>query len=457
MIGVPSGECRLTWLRSQIIGRDAMFDSPFGRRRLTYADHTASGRCLHYVEDFVADNVLPFYGKSKGTGPVMCGSMLTGFFVQVTRTPPTATLAACSAGRGAQEQSRGFRRSWASLYRQLCEKRSQSLAEVIEIGQDSKGSIDMEELRRKLRHYRNANRPILGSFSACSNVTGKITDTRALAKLLHEFEGFACFDFAASGPYAKIDMKSGEIDGYDAIFLSPHKFLGGPGSPGILLASKTLYCLGSSPPSTCGGGTVTYVNGFNEKDTLCLEEIEGRENGGTPPIIQITRLALAFWVKDYVGGLEENGKLTQSTIAQGYQGVKPGKSRISFPYYMSEEEFHFVLEALEFVTDYGQIFLPLYVFDIRTGGWTIRRKALAELLSKEKKGSTQTSPPWGPVGPDNISMPHNDNIAETLRDEYDSYFEQARRVAGLLQEFPLQRTLGEDMGLVDQHLVYFRI
>lgn len=59
-------------------------------------------------------------------------------------------------------------------------------------------------------------------------------------------------------------MRSGEIDGYDAVFLSPHKFLGGPGSPGILLMSKALYRLGSSPPSTCGGGTVEYVNGFNE-------------------------------------------------------------------------------------------------------------------------------------------------------------------------------------------------
>jgi selenocysteine lyase/cysteine desulfurase len=68
-----------------------------------------------------------------------------------------------------------------------------------------------------------------------------------------------------SGPYVEIDMRSGEMDGYDAIFLSPHKFLGGPGSPGILLMSKALYLLKSSPPSTCGGGTVNYVNSFNEK------------------------------------------------------------------------------------------------------------------------------------------------------------------------------------------------
>ena len=73
------------------------------------------------------------------------------------------------------------------------------------------------------------------------------------------------FGFCFSGPYVEIDMRSGQSDGYDAVFLSAHKFLGGPGSPGILLMSKALYRLGSSPPSTCGGGTVSYVNGFNEK------------------------------------------------------------------------------------------------------------------------------------------------------------------------------------------------
>nr|POF00725.1 putative cysteine desulfurase [Quercus suber] len=107
--------------------------------------------------------------------------------------------------------------------------------------------------------------------------------------------------YVFSGPYVEIDIRSGEIDGYDAIFLSPHKFLGGPGSPGILLMRKVLYQLESSPPSTCGGGIVNYVNGFNEKDTLYVEDIEERENGGTPQIIQTLRAALAFWVKEYIG------------------------------------------------------------------------------------------------------------------------------------------------------------
>ncbi|KAI9080474.1 hypothetical protein K1719_037588 [Acacia pycnantha] len=142
----------------------------------------------------------------------------------------------------------------------------QSLAEVIEISLDNEGFPDMDSLKLKLEAYKNIGRPTLGSFSACSNVTGIYSDTRAIATLLHY----------------------------------PHKFLGGPGSPGVLFMNKALHGLRSSPPSTCGGGTVSYVNGFNEKDTLYLESIEERENGGTSQIIQTVRATLVFWVKEYI-------------------------------------------------------------------------------------------------------------------------------------------------------------
>lgn len=138
-----------------------------------------------------------------------------------------------------------------------------------------------------------------------------------------------------------------------------------------------------------------------------------------------------------------NAKFTPS---QGYHGVKPGWTRISFPYYMSEEEFRFILEALAFVAEYGQRFLPLYQFDIRMGGWAFKRKTLANLLSKETNGLTKTSPPTR----------HDDSRTEILINEYASYFEQARRVMGLLPEFPRPRTLGKDMDL-DEDLFYFRI
>lgn len=140
----------------------------------------------------------------------------------------------------------------------------QSLADVVEITVDESGRINIDALERSLKDPVYAGRPKLGSFSACSNVTGFHTDTRGIARVLHENGAFACFDYACSAPYVDIQMRSGRSDGYDAIFLSPHKFLGGPGSPGMLLMSDTLYRLKGSPPSTSGGGTVVYV-AYNDK------------------------------------------------------------------------------------------------------------------------------------------------------------------------------------------------
>ncbi|XP_030512238.2 probable cysteine desulfurase [Rhodamnia argentea] len=590
--GLPAAdsvEKKLAWIRSQIIGGDAEFDSPFGRRRITYADSTASGRCVRYVEDFIVDNILPFYGNTHtsdshvghrttktvheassyikrclGGGPedaiLFCGSGSTG---SIKRLQDVMGIAVPSILRERMTKCMPSEERWVVLvgpyehHSNLLSWR-QSLAEVIEIGLDEDGLMDMEDLRQKLESYQDANRPILGSFSACSNVTGIYTDTRAVTKLLHQFGAFACFDFAASAPYVEIDMRSGEIDGYDAMFLSVHKFLGGPGSPGILLMSKALYQLGSSPPSTCGGGTVDYVNGFNEKDTLYVEDIEERENAGTPQIIQITRAALAFWLKDYVGyevieklehknikeaikrlstnknieilgnktakrqailsfliysttnsppdgdkkgterglylwgetgkerdkplhgpfvatllndlfGIQARGGCAcaspyghallgiseaqshafRRAIQEGFVGGKPGWTRVSFPYYLSEEEFEYIIAALEFVASYGQRFLPLYHFNLKTGNWTFKKEEFMEIVGEERK--------------DRIFI-LNDNQAgknlngdakhESLIAKYTSYWESANQIAGLLPKFPSLRRLKVE---IDSELLYFRI
>uniref|UniRef100_A0A803NC97 Aminotransferase class V domain-containing protein n=1 Tax=Chenopodium quinoa TaxID=63459 RepID=A0A803NC97_CHEQI len=162
-----------------------------------------------------------------------------------------------------------------------------SLVEVVEIEMNKDGLLNLEELEEKLEYYKSRKRPILGSFSACSNVTGTCLDTRRIATLLHRYGGF----WAICGDQDEIR----ETDGYDAIFLSPHKFLGGPGTPGILMMNKALYYLGSSPPSTCGGGTVDFVNCFTEENTIYVDDVEDRENAGTPPIIQKIKAALAIW------------------------------------------------------------------------------------------------------------------------------------------------------------------
>ncbi|CAN6463841.1 unnamed protein product [Victoria cruziana] len=437
----------------------------------------------------------------------------------------------------------------------------QSLAEVVEIGVDGKGLVDMEELRRELKSTKYANRPLLGSFSACSNVTGIHTDTRALARLLHEHGAFACFDFAASGPYVKIDMRSGELEGYDAVFLSPHKFVGGPGTPGILLLNNSLYCLQSSPPSTCGGGTVAFVNGFSEQDTLYYEEIEEREDAGTPAIVQKIRAALAFWVKEYMGyhlidsqesfwlehalkrllsnpnvvvlgnakakrqpiisflvrttspaetrdsgekgdrkrgmfmwgeratrrdkplhgrfvtrllndlfGIQARGGCAcagpyghilldvgkerslafRSAIQKGYNGLKPGWTRVSFSYYISQEEFEFILAAIEFIAIYGQRFLPLYRFNWNTGDWTFRKSAINSIITKgshESAGRDSRSPP-------SAFLASKGNDPTLLESKYASYLENAKLVAGTLERFPPARHVPPE---VDRDLILFRI
>ncbi|OMO57146.1 Aminotransferase, class V/Cysteine desulfurase [Corchorus capsularis] len=604
-MGVPkvdSAEKKLSWLRSQIIGGDAEFDSVFGTRKLTYADHTASGRSLHYIENFILTNVLPFYGNTHtcdsyvggrttkmvheacnyikrclGGGQddaiLFCGS---GTTAAIKRLQEVMGITVPSILRDCVINCLTNEKRWVVFvgpyehHSNLLSWR-QSLAEVVQIGLDENGLIDIEALRLKLESYKYANRPLLGSFSACSNVTGIQTDTREIATLLHEYGGFVCFDFAASGPYVEIDMRSGEMDGYDAIFLSPHKFLGGPGSPGILLMSKALYQLGSSPPSTCGGGTVNYVNGFNEKDTLYVDDIEERENGGTPQIIQMIRAALAFWVKEYIGyqviekqeksyiqraldrllpnqnicvlgntskdkerqailsflvysttnssideteeklenglfmwgetgkkrdkplhgpfvatllndlfGIQARGGCAcagpyghsllhidetrslafREAIEKGYVGAKPGWTRVSFPYYMSNEEFEFILAALEFVAIYGQRFLPLYHFDLRTGSWIIRKKALKDLIGKENSHGNHVLPLATAFQAIRIdrdkSYQYNDaeNGDASIIGKYASYLKSAKRIAAHLPKFPSERRFSEN---IDLDLLPFRV
>ncbi|KAG0492306.1 hypothetical protein HPP92_005704 [Vanilla planifolia] len=474
--GGSPAEKRLEWLRSQLIGRDLQFDTCFGKRLLTYADHTASGRCLRYIEEYITQQVLPFYGNSH-TSDSSCGEKTTRmvheareYIRRCVGACPEDALIFCGSGATAAikrlQEVMGIAVP-ANLRSQVIENLReeerwvvfvgpfehhsnllswrQSIAEVVEIGIDADGLVDMEALELQLASMKYSNRPKLGSFSACSNVTGIIADTRALSRLLHKYGAYACFDFATSGPYVEIDMRSREEEGYDAIFLSPHKFPGGPGSPGILVMHEALYKLRSFPPSTCGGGVVAYVNGFNAKDTVYYNDIEERERMRNAADNPRNSGSVGFWVKETVGyepidlrdnlhedgngaasakplhpsswkskskeasyplllgvfwrggcavfgpyghrllGVEESLSLhIRSLIEKGYNGLKPGWTRVSFAYYLTKEEFAFILDAIEFIASYGHRFLSLYHLDWMTGDWTINRRALGHhLLRKE--------------------------------------------------------------------------
>ncbi|KAJ1285234.1 hypothetical protein BS78_03G264300 [Paspalum vaginatum] len=351
---------KLEWLRSQVIGAEAEFASPFGTRRITYADHTASGRCLRFVEDFVLRNVLPFYGAFVGATVVFfskkcysIGSAGAYTYARAGNTHTTDSYVGLHTSKLAGDAARYVKRSLGAGPQDIllfcgtgCTaaiKRLQevtgmavppplraaalaalppsdrwvvfvgpyehhsnlltwreSLAEVVEIGlRPEDGLLDLGALEAALAAHARSGRPMLGAFSACSNITGLRTDTRAVARLLRASGAYACFDFACSAPYVRVDMRSGAADGYDAVFLSPHKFPGGPGSPGVLAMASRLYRLRGTAPSTSGGGTVHYVSAYG--DTVYSRDAEEREDAGTPAIIQKVRAALAFRVKEWVG------------------------------------------------------------------------------------------------------------------------------------------------------------
>lgn len=303
---------------------------------LVYADYTASGRCLGFVEDYCCqlatlhanshtEDSLTGHAMTHllheaeaaiksalNAGPsgkvICCGSGSTGAIhklqeiLGVAIPPATLQFVKQSLGDGALSE---IRQNQPVVFVGPYEHHSnevtwrEGLATVVEVELDSNGQIDLHLLEQLLQDPQFEGRKLIGSFSAGSNVTGLKAPVHEIARLLHRHGAIALFDYAASAPYVPIDMNpEGDPEGkLDAVFFSPHKFIGGPGSAGVLVFDEALYPT-HLPPSVGGGGTVDYVGPHGHDFTA---DIEAREKAGTPGVFQVVRAALALEIKRELG------------------------------------------------------------------------------------------------------------------------------------------------------------
>ncbi len=473
-------------IRNAVIGERSILNTTFGSKPLVYADYTASGRSLSFIEQYIQNKVLPYYANTH-TETSYTGAQSTALREQAREIIRQAINARaedqiifCGAGATAAVNKLidilNIKLP-ADLDRQYKLKQSipeeqrpvifigpyehhsnelpwrETIADVVRIPLNSSGKIDQKILTTKLQQYHS--RPLkIGSFSAASNVTGIKSEVDTISALLHAYDAYSFWDYAAAAPYIALDMNPDmQHESFkDAAFISPHKFVGGPGTPGILVVKQSL--LKNSVPAVPGGGTVRYVT---PDDHQYLDDAERREEGGTPGIVESVRAGLVFKLQQEVGldkieelehsftqralnrlktidnleilgnqecdrlaifslrfkhadkdlhygfvvallndlfGIQARGgcscagpyghellgmdiahsKALEAELGNGLMIMRPGWVRLNFNYFIDEETFSYLLDALELIAMHGWRLLPYYKFNTDSGNWCFQNR-----------------------------------------------------------------------------------
>jgi selenocysteine lyase/cysteine desulfurase len=498
-------------IRDSVIGDGQLIETSFGQKPLIYADYTASGRSLDFIEQFITNRVLPFYANTH-TETSFTGAQSTAFREEARQSIKQAVnaieddqLIFCGSGATAAINklidildlrlpvNLNERHKFLDLVPVASrpvifigpyEHHSneipwrESIADVVVIPLTQSGQLDTKVLQAKLIEF--ADRPLkIGSFSAASNVTGLKTDVDEVAALLHQYDALSFWDYAAAAPYVSIDMNPlNSACSKDAVFLSPHKFVGGPGTPGVLIVKKQL--LKNSVPASPGGGTVLYVTPV---DHQFIADHERREEGGTPAIVESVRAGLVFKLQQAVGtdliesleasfkeralaqwklnknievlgdssqeglsifslrikheeadlhygfvvallndlfGIQARGgcscagpyghellgmdlnysRKLEKELNKGHMVMRPGWVRLNFNYFINEETFDYLLNAIEYVSELGWKLLPFYEIDSDSGTWRYQGASMKlESLCLESLFVEDQQPAMDPAKP----------------------------------------------------------
>lgn len=501
----------VNYLRQQIVGGQMSFETPYGERIMTYADYTASGKSLKFIEDYMMRVAMSYANTHTEDG--YTGSQTTKLYHEakaiirrslnaddnyVVISPGSGTTGAIQklteilgiyeapATRLRREEGKcgdsplpcDNSKDRPVVFVGPYEHHSNDLlwregdADVVEIALNDKGEFDLNDLEAQISKDIYKNRLKIGAFSAASNVSGILSPVYDIARIVHKYDGLVFFDYAACGPYVRINMMKDAEAYYDGLYLSPHKFLGGPGTSGLLVFHKKIYN-NDLAPTCAGGGTVEYVSSTNYD---FIQDIEIREDAGTPPILQVIRTALAMDVKERIGyerieqieynyinraidrlknndnvyligptdvkerlgilsfnikykdaylhprfvtklfndlfGIQtragcscagpyghrllginpERSAAYRDVIKSGVEVMKPGWVRLNFHYTMMEETFEFIMEVIEFLAEYGYLFLQDYTVEASTGLWSHNKSVTPELLDLSVERAMKTGP-----------------------------------------------------------------